>query len=214
MLHRRLGVAGPPVGAEWYQLGGHPAVLDRFGSAVSISAFSLAAELSSDDGLLVLGRCPPERADALTDVAIPLAAIAWPEGDGLVWRLPPSWDRREELQLTTDELQAFVNLRPLWPGSDADDWARQFFAEAPYLRDVRPLGARDVRVPGVTDARLQRFDWQPPGRGRLLTTVVTGLAGDEGFSFVFEVPLESDPDILLADPDAILNWISVLPDPA
>ena len=78
---------------------------------------------------------------------------------------------------------------------------------------VRPPGPRDVTVPGGRDARHHRFHWQPPGRGRLLTTVVTGLAGDEGFSFVFEVPLESDPDILLADPDAILNWISVLPDP-
>jgi hypothetical protein len=62
-------------------------------------------------------------------------------------------------------------------------------------------------VRGVDEARLQRFDWQPSGRGRLLTTVVTGITGDHGFSFVLEVPLQSEGP--LVDPDAVLASVEV-----
>jgi hypothetical protein len=66
-------------------------------------------------------------------------------------------------------------------------------------------------VPGLDAARLDRFDWQPSGRGRLLTTVVAGVSGADGFSFVFEVPLEGGGDLTVSDPDEILSMVTVEP---
>ena len=83
------------------------------------------------------------------------------------------------------------------------------FARAPFLRDARDWENREVHVPGVTTARLSRFDWQPAGRGRMLTTVVTGLAGQNGFSFVLEVPLEADTPSRTRDLDAVLGMVRV-----
>jgi len=216
LLHRRLLAPVPwiPVGADWYELGGLPAVLDRFARHPGhpVSGFSLATELGPDDGLLAVGQVEPSRSDALTQVAIPLAATVRAHGDGLVWGTPPRWARqREELQLSTDRLAATVRLRPLPHEADLDRWTQVLYDEAPFLRDLRPLADREVTVPGLEAARLQRFDWQPSARDRVLTTVVAGITGDLGFSFVFEVPLAADDEVLLADPDEILSWVTVDP---
>ena len=216
MLHRRLLSPVPwyPVGADWYELGGQPAVLDRFvrHPGHPVSGFSLATELSPDDGLLALGQVEPSRSDALTRVGMPLATTVRAHGEGLVWGTPPRWVRlREELQLSTDRLRATARLRPLPHGAGLEQWTQVLYDEAPFLRDLRPLADREVTVPGLEAARLQRFDWQPSAMDRVLTTVVAGVTGDLGFSFVFEVPLAADDDVLLADPDEILGWVVVGP---
>ena len=65
---------------------------------------------------------------------------------------------------------------------------------------------------GLAAARLHRFDWQPSGRGRVLTTVCVGVTGGAarlaGFSLVCEVSLEGDQ--ISVQPDEILDWVRVL----
>lgn len=210
MLHERLLPVRYPVAAEWYEMGGRRAVLDRFARHTDgrASGFSLAAELSPDLGLVVLGSAPPDRDSALERVGIQVASLARMVDDGLVWTVPSEWWVTEELQLTTETLQAFVRLEPLAPGTGLEEWKEEVFARAPFLRDFRSLGDRAVDVRGVDEARLQRFDWQPSGGSdRLLTTVVTGTTEGLGFSFVFEVPLQMKGP--LVDPDAILASVEV-----
>jgi hypothetical protein len=209
MLHQRLLPVRHPVTADWHEMGGRPAVLDRFsrGAGGRASGFSLAAELAPDLGLVVLGSAPPDRDIALQRVGIPVASMARVVDDGLVWTVPSDWWVTEELQLTTETLQAFVRLEPLASGTGLEEWKEEVFARAPFLRDFRRLGDRAVVVRGVDEARLQRFDWQPSGRDRLMTTVVTGITEGRGFSFVFEVPLQMDGP--LVDPDAILASVEV-----
>ncbi len=142
-------------------------------------------------------------------VAIPLAATGRVIENRLIWCTPPGWSRTEELILTTDTLQATARLAPLPPEWDLAVWTESLFAQAPFLRDMKSLGEREVRVPGVEIARLHRFDWQPSGRRRLLTSVVSGISAGEGFSFVLEVPFHAETDILLADPDAIVAMVRV-----
>lgn len=217
MLHERMlpDAVRYPVSADWYELGGMPAVLDRLAQSPGgpAAGFSLAAELGPDLGLVAVGSAPPSREDALVRVAIPLAATGRATPNGLTWCTPPLWSRTEELTLTTDVLQATARLVPLPQGWGLAEWTDSLFAQAPFLRDMRDLGTREVRVPGVEIARLQRFDWQPSGRGRLLTSVVSGISDDVGFSFVLEVPFEAESDVLLADPDAILSMVRVEPAP-
>jgi hypothetical protein len=211
MLHARLLPVRYPVAADWYEMGGRPAVLDRFARAAggSISGFSLATELAPDLGMVVLGSAPPDRDTALHQVGIPLASLARVVDDGLAWTVPSAWWVTEELQLTTETLQAFVRFEPLAPGTGLEEWTEEVFARAPFLRDFRRLGDRAVSVRGLEEARLQRFDWQPSARDRVLTTVVTGITGGHGFSYVLDVPLQAAGP--LVDPDSILASVEVRP---
>ena len=83
------------------------------------------------------------------------------------------------------------------------------FARAGFLRDLRMHADRPVPVRGVAEARLRRFDWQPMGGGRLLTTVVTGVTAGEAFSLVADVPFAGED--LLLDVDTLLQMVEVRP---
>jgi hypothetical protein len=212
MVHRRLipGYVQRPVDATWQQLGGQPAVLDRLCQPAGgrICGFSLASAVD-DGGLVATGWSPPDRTETLQRVAIPLASLARPDGSGLAWASLPLWSTREELQISTSSVLAVASLEPLRPGQTLTEWTEVVYRRAPFLRGMQRLGDRPVTVRGVDEAWLSRFDWQPAGRGRSLTTVVTGVSGGEGFSFSVEVPFEGEH--LLLDPDAILAMIEVLP---
>jgi hypothetical protein len=201
-----------PIAADWYVLAGRPAVLDRFsyGPADPMGAFALTAELDPELGLAVFGEAPTTRSDSLLSVGVPVASTA--SFDGVLrWSTPPDWHREETLILTTPNLSASAATEPLFHRT-AEDWTQQVFARAPFLRDVQTHGDRDVAIPGVDGAHLWRFDWQPSGMGRQLTTVVTGTLDEAryGFSFIFEVPLVTTFDhVFLADPDEILAGVHV-----
>jgi hypothetical protein len=214
MLYARLlpGTIRNPLSAEWSEVAERPAVLDRLSDRPGgrLAGFSLATELTSDEGLVVLGSAPVDRYQALEHVAIPLATRAHPIEDGLKWALPSGWYGSEELQLTTETLQAFVKLEPLSPGTSLKAWTDEVFGRAPFLRDLRSLADREVAVSGLDEARMQRFDWQPSGGlDRIITTVATGMAGSHGFSFVLEVPMRGNSDELFVVPDEILGGIEV-----
>ena len=213
MVHRRLlpRFAQRPVDAGWHQLAGRPAVLDRLAQATGgpVTGFSLAAAVADDGGLVVVGSAPPDRIETLHRVALPLAGTARMDGDRLAWATLPGWSDREELQLSTASVLAHVTLEPLPNGADVDGWTEVVFGRAPFLRDRHSLGHREVAVRGVREARLHRFDWQPPGGERVLTTVVTGTAECWGFSLVLDVPFEGPTPYL--DPDAVLDLVEVRP---
>ena len=212
MVHRKLlPTPNRPVDASWQQLGGRPAVLDRMSDAGGgqMCAFSLASVLGTDDGLVVVGWSPSSRSETLERVGLPLATLVRADGDGLVWAQLPGWTYREELQITTSSVLAQIGLEPLPRNTDLHGWTDVVFSRAPFLRDRRALGDRPVSVRGVDDAWLHTFDWQPAGRGRVLTTVVTGITGDDGFSLVVDVPFEGTE--LFLDPDAVLALVDVRP---
>ena len=212
MVHRRLvpGFAQRPVDATWQRLDGRTAVLDRLANTDGgrICGFSLAAPVD-DGGLLAVGWCPPDRSEALQKVALPLAGLLRTDGDSLSWARLPLWSVREQLQISTSSVVATVELEPLVPGHTLVEWSETMYRRAPFLRDMKPLGDRPVTVPGVDEAWMRRFDWQPSGRGRTLTTVVVGTTAGEGFSFVVEVPFAGEH--VLLDPDEILAMVSVRP---
>jgi hypothetical protein len=212
MVHRgMLPARSRPVDASWQQLGGRPAVLDRMsdGDGGRMSAFSLAAVHGPDDGLVVVGWAPAGRAETLERVGLPLATLARPDGAGLSWAQLPSWTFREQLRISGSSVQATVDLEPLLPGTDLRGWTDVVLARAPFLHDRRPVGDRAVTLRGVDLAWWRCFDWQPAGQGRLLTTVVTGIAGADGFSLVVDVPFEERE--LFADPDTVLAMVEVRP---
>ena len=212
MVHRKLipGYVQRPVDATWQQLGGRPAVLDRLCQPAGgrICGFSLATTID-DGGLLATGWAPPDRTETLERVAIPLASLARSDEGGLAWATLPLWSTREELQISTSSVLATATLEPLRPGQTLTEWTDVVYRRAPFLRGMQRLGDRPVTVRGVDEAWMSRFDWQPAGRGRSLTTLVTGTSRGDGFSFSVEVPLEGEH--LLLDPDAILAMIEVLP---
>jgi hypothetical protein len=212
MVHRRLlpRFAQRPVDAGWHRLAGRPAVLDRLTQSAGgpVTGFSLATAVG-DGGLVVVGSAPPDRVDTLHRVALPLAGTARIDDAGVAWCTLPGWHDREELQISTASVLAHVTLEPLRPGSDLGGWTDVVFGRAPFLRDRRTLGNRVVPVRGLEEARLCSFDWQPAGRGRVLTTVVTGTVGRSGFSFVLDVPFDG-PHLLL-DPEAVLALVEVRP---
>jgi hypothetical protein len=216
MVHRKLlpRFAQRPADADWHQLADRPAVLDRLTQAPGepVTGFSLATTVGADGGLVVVGSAPPGRTGALHGVALPLAGTARPEGDGLGWATLPGWHDREELQISTSAVLAHVTLEPLSPGTDLPGWTDVVFGRALFLRNRRQLGHRAVSVRGVDEACSITFDWQPSGRGRVLTTVVTGTAGRCGFSLLVEVPLERSDRLL--DPGDVLALVAVRPAPA
>ena len=211
MLHLRSMPkwAWHPIAADWYELGGRPAILDRFsdGAGGPVTGFCLSAEVSAEVGVFAFGSVDASRPKPLSEVAIQLAAAGTAFDAGLTWWQPPGWSLREDLILTTDNLQATATLEPLVPGWGLAQWRDEVFRRAPFLRDLRQLGDRTVVVPGLDHAVMERFDWQPMMSGRVLTTVVSGVVGGHGFSFVLDIPLHGSDQALLADPDRVLSMI-------
>jgi hypothetical protein len=214
MLHARLlpEAIRFPLSAEWAELDSHPAVLDRLAMRAGgqLAGFSLAAERTPEEGLVVLGSAMPGRHRALAEVAVPVAGLVTCDGPLLRWVTPHLWAWRENIELTTDHEEAHLDLVPL-PEVSLERWTSMVFSRAPFLRDQRMLDDRRIEVRGVDEARLQRFDWQPSGRGRSLTTVVTGVVGDLGFSFIMERPLEDHRSTPFVDPLELLATVEVLP---
>jgi hypothetical protein len=214
MVHRKVlpPFALLPLDAQWLHLGRAHAVLDRFGmhgGRGRMTGFSLAAETAPGHGLIALGSSPPDRDETLHRVALPLATLASGGPDPVRWAVLPGWSISEELQVTTPSALALVRLEPLAPGHGLAEWTDHVFARGQFLRDRRTLGERPVHVRGLSEAYLWRFDWQPSGSGRVLTTVVTGVTDRDGFSLTLDVPLQG-ADLLL-DPDALLELIEVRP---
>ncbi|GAA2109259.1 hypothetical protein GCM10009841_30430 [Microlunatus panaciterrae] len=200
-----------PLQPYWTDVGGLPAVLDGFARTVGgpPAAFSLSAEVSSGLGLSVIAATSAGRQEALMRVALPLARRSVARQGSLEWTAPPGWSTREELVLTTDTLRASATLVPLAAGQDLSGWTNEVFARAPFLRDQQPLAERPVSVRGMPNARLHRFDWQPSGMGRLLTSVAVGTVDGLGFSFVLEVPLHGSETALMIQADELLSHLSV-----
>jgi hypothetical protein len=218
VLHERFLPRLPylPLNAEWTDLDGAPAVLDYLGLQPGgvPTAFSISADLGDGRGAVAFGSAPASRSATLTEVAVPLAKRLSAADDRLTWVLPAGWSWSEELQLVSETAIARVRLEPMPPGWGLAEWTRDVFARAPFLRDLRPLGDREVTIPGVAGAQLSRFDWQPPGQPRVLTNVVTGLTGRDGFSLVLEIPFEFGPEFHTMSPDAVLGMVSVATDGA
>lgn len=229
MLHQRLLPVPPgvPVDAAWSRLLDAPAVHDRFADPATRlpSGFSIAGVRDAADGdgpatLAVVTATAPAYRTAVVGHADTLARRLVQPGRPLgevppTWVAPPGWTAVEELQLTTPTAAVTVRLTPLWPGAAQEDWEAHEFARAPFLRGLRPLGLRDVAVPGlIAPARLHRFDWQPSGASRTLTTACFGIAAGEpdgvpfGFSMVSEVPLAAEDGTL--QPDEVLARLRVL----
>jgi hypothetical protein len=200
-----------PVDASWQHLGGRPAVLDRLTDAAGdrMSAFSMAAALATDDGLVVVGWGPAERSGALEAVGLPLATLLRADGDGMVWARLPGWAVGEEVRLTRSSVSARVVLGPLPDDGDLRRWTDALIARAPRLRGARALAERAASVRGVESARLRPFELQLPHGGVLCTVVVTGTAGSDGFGLVLELPAEGPESRL--DPDVVLGMVEVRP---
>ncbi|MEQ6903606.1 hypothetical protein [Nocardioides sp. YIM 152588] len=211
MLHQRLLGADPgrPGHALWDTLLGEPAVLDLFAhpGTGAPSGFSLACAGSTGvDGeplLAVLaGTAPAYRARVLDQLHVLASRLVQPPGPIAevppTWVAPDGWDAVEEVQLSTETYLATVRLSEMWEGATVEDVEEVAFSRAPFLRDLRDHGRRRVAVGGVREATLRRFDWQPAGRARTLTTACFGLADGPaggppvGFTVVAEVPLGSE----------------------
>ena len=233
MLHERLLTVAPgtPAESSWGHLLGQPAVLDRFVDLQTGLPSGFA--LSCDTGLpevgtgrdlpllaVVAGTAPSYRS-ALLDRGEDVAAfLEQPPGPIAsappVWIVPPQWEATEELQLSTETTVATLALAPAWSRMTLLDWEDHEFGRTPFLRDKRDHGVWDVSVPGLAAARLHRFDWQPSGRGRTLTTVCFGVTDPDpsgrpsGFTVTIEKPLSSAES--MAEPaDALLGWVGVRP---
>ena len=239
MLHERLvpPTGAVPAEARWSTLLGGPAILDElvgYGTGVP-AVVSLASDTSMapDDSLadstpgaggpapvlaVVAGTAAAPRAGLLDHVEPLAAMLRQPPGPissvPPTWVVPAGWTGTEELQVSTETYLARIRLETLGPGATLDTWEDELYRRAPYLRDYRELGVRDVTVDGLAAARLRRFDWQPSGRGRLLTTVCVGVTADDvpaGLSMITEVGLEDGE--LDVQPDEILGWLRVLQQP-
>ncbi len=211
MLHGRLlpPFASRPVTASWQHLGGQDAVLDLFTQPAGgrVTGFSLAAEAGAG-GVVVVGSAPPDREETLARVALPLASVASGDGGTLRWAVLPGWTTAEEAQITTPSVLATARLAPLPQGArDVDAWTDHVPAQGPFRRDLREHADRRVRIRGLAQARIRRFDWQPMMSGRLLTTVVTGVAAGDGFTLVVDVPLSRED--VLGDVEALLDLVEV-----
>ena len=142
-------------------------------------------------GVVVLASGPPERYDTVAGTGWTLATTAGPVGAARSWVRVDGWWWQETLQLDAGDRIATASVEQVWQ-RDLDEWTDEVFARAPFLRGKRSLGDRPVRVDGMTRARMYRFDWQPSGRGRMLTNVVVGIRDDVGFQLVMELPFDED----------------------
>lgn len=213
---------------------GRPAVLDELlddwgrpaGFSVAcdtgMSSSPISATGAADGSpllVVVAGAADPLRSGALAH-AERLARALWvrsggdlndPSADVWTWVRPPGWTAVEELELTTETTLVRVRLEPVPPGTTLEEWERDVADRSPFLRERRDHDRSTVTVDGLTAARVHVFDWQPSGRGRLLTTTCTGVADDPvdpvGFSLVTETDLESGtrpPNVR-----ELLRWIGV-----
>jgi hypothetical protein len=177
------------------RLGALPGTCDRFSDGYSgpPRAFVAAAGTGETDptgsptGMVVLVSGPPDRYDTVAGTGWSLATAGTPRS----WVRVDGWWWQETLQLDAGDRIATVSLEQVHD-DDLDQWTGQVFARAPFLRGMRSLGERDVRVEGLDRARMHRFDWQPSGRGRMLTNLVAGVRGDLGFQLVLELPFHDD----------------------
>ncbi|OJF11479.1 hypothetical protein [Couchioplanes caeruleus] len=199
-LRNQLPRGSTPTGdRERCHVGPLPGTCDRFsdGHGGPLRAFVAAADTGEVDtagsplGVVVLASGPPDRYDTVAGTGWSLATTAGPDAALHTWVRVDGWWWQETLQLDAGDRIATASVEQVWQGG-LDEWTDEVFARAPFLRGRRALGERPVRVDGLTRARMYRFDWQPSGRGRMLTNVVVGIRGDIGFQLVMELPFHDD----------------------
>ncbi|MEV4642025.1 hypothetical protein AB0J80_32225 [Actinoplanes sp. NPDC049548] len=191
--------SAPLAESEPCRIGTLPGDCDTFsvGNGGPPRAFIAGADTGEVDvsgsplGVVVLGSGPPDRYDTVAGTGWTLATTPGPAGKPHSWIRVDGWWWQETLQLDAGDRIATASVEHLWQGG-LDEWTDEVFARAPFLRGKRSLGEREVRVDGLTRARMYRFDWQPSGRGRMLTNVVVGVRDDVGFQLVMELPFRDD----------------------
>ncbi len=225
MLHARL-LPASTVGTDgrvspWFPVAARPITLasgedgveDSFSELPGDDPSAWQASVAVDDheGLVATIGGPGERRDAMRAAAVVLGGLRLEGLDdpGFSWVVPHMWGVEENLLLSIGVLDAQVKLERLREGWGHDDWVQESFNRAPFLRDRYQLGRRDVQVNGMGAGEMLRFDWQPSGRGRLLTSVAWAVRDGYGFMFTLEVSLEAAEDLLLTDPDELLASVEV-----
>lgn len=84
--------------------------------------------------------------------------------------------------------------------------ARRGLPTGPFLRGAVELGARTVALAGFGPVSVERFDWQPSGSERLLTTIASGVSQGHGFWFALHVAMETG-DVFMTDPTPLVTSI-------
>ncbi|RZU54145.1 hypothetical protein EV385_6084 [Krasilnikovia cinnamomea] len=203
-LRRRFRVMLPhgsaPVSeGEPCRIGELPARCDRFRDRTGegLRAFVVSADTGELDaggspvGVVAVVSGPPSRYETVAATGWSLATAAVPGRPWREWAAPDGWHWSETLQLDAGDRIVNASIEETW-AQDLDEWTGEVFARAPFLRGKRTLGDRPVRVDGLREARMHRFDWQPSGRGRMLTNVVVGVQDGVGFQLVMELPFHAD----------------------
>ncbi|BFU45014.1 hypothetical protein KRMM14A1004_32510 [Krasilnikovia sp. MM14-A1004] len=203
-LRQRFRVVLPhgsvPVSAdEPCRIGPLPGRCDRFRDRTGddLRAFIVSADTGGADaagspvGVVVAVSGPPSRYGTVASTGWSLATAVAPGRPWREWVAPERWQWSETLQLDAGDRTVVATAERSW-GQDLDEWTQQVFARAPFLRGMRVLGDRPVRVDGLVEARMHRFDWQPSGRGRMLTNVVVGVRDGIGFQLVMELPFHAE----------------------
>ncbi|GAB1692150.1 hypothetical protein KRM28CT15_39530 [Krasilnikovia sp. M28-CT-15] len=203
-LRRRFRVVLPqgsvPVTEdEPCRIGPVPGRCDRFRERTGdgLQAFIVSADTGEVDaagspvGVVVAVSGPPSRYETVASTGWSLATAVAPGRPWREWVAPEPWQWSETLQLDAGDRTVVATAEETW-ARDLDEWTQQVFTRAPFLRGMRVLGDRPVRIDGLLEARMHRFDWQPSGRGRMLTNVVVGVRDGIGFQLVMELSFHTE----------------------
>ncbi|GAA0463703.1 hypothetical protein Aca07nite_59860 [Actinoplanes capillaceus] len=197
-LRQRFGGGPPADEGEPCRIGSLPGRCDRFHDRTGAPrGFLLSTDTGEADragsplGLVVSATGPPSRHDTVASTGWRLATTAVPGAPAHHWVRVSGWQWAETLRLDTCDRTVTATAERTW-ARDLRQWTDDVFARGPLLRGMRMLGDRPVHVEGLPGARMLRFDWQPSGMDRLLTTVVLGVRAGVGFQLVMELSLHSD----------------------
>ena len=129
----------------------------------------------------------------------------------------PGWEATEEVEVSTDEVVARVSLKlipPVYADLDMvaklDAWEDWVFQMSNPARGLRTLAGREVSIPGLSAARLHRFDYQPSGWGRAIVNLVVGIVGDDRTAFAFMMESWVGSAAAYTQPDLLLERVRVL----
>ncbi|MBO3738744.1 hypothetical protein [Actinoplanes flavus] len=197
-LRRRFG-GGPAAGdGEPCRIGSLPGRCDRLHERTGAPrGFLLSAGTGEADpagsplGLVVSATGPSSRYDTVASTGWRLATTTAPGAPAHHWVRVSGWQWTETLRLDAGDRTVIVSAERTW-AEDLRQWTDDVFARGPFPRGMRMLGERPVHVEGLPGARMHRFDWQPSGMARLLTTMVVGVRDGVGFQMTMELSLDSE----------------------